>query len=502
MSIPVIETKSLGKSFGSVRANHDINLSVSAGELLCLFGENGAGKSTLSACLTGFYLPDRGEILFKGAKTNLKSPMDAIRLGIGLVHQHFVLVPDFTVLENIIIGSNKSFLVPHAEAEKKLNTLCAHYGIEIDPNVSVQDLSVGEQQWVELLKALYFEVDLLILDEPTATLDVENSKKLFKIIDKLKADGIGLIIITHKLDEVMQSDRVVVLRQGQIAGERRPEDTSREELTRMMVGRDLEVPVRKSRVIDTPRLVLESVSVAGAGQKQDLADISLSVHAGEIVGIAAVAGNGQNPLMEIIAGIRTPNAGRVTLDGQDITNLGVKNIMEIGLGHIPEDRYSQGLVPQFSIAENMILGNHRDEFAQSGLLNRKKMNAFADQEISDFQISTPSRETPAASLSGGNAQRIILARELRLATKVLLANQPTRGLDVGVIEYIHKKVLQKRDEGVAVLLASTELEDLLLLCDRIGVMFEGQLMGVVDVATTSVEEIGLLMAGQRQVQAA
>ncbi|WP_114287931.1 ABC transporter ATP-binding protein [Candidatus Halocynthiibacter alkanivorans] len=502
MRLPTIEARSLCKSFGPVRANHNISFSVNAGELLCLFGENGAGKSTLSACLTGLFPPDAGEILFKGEPLRMASAADAIRKGIGLVHQHFVLVPDFTVLENIVIGSEKGFNVQYVEAEKKLRRICDNYGIGIDPNAWVRDLSVGERQWAELLKALYFDADVLILDEPTATLDVENSKKLFRIIDKLKSDGVALILITHFLDEVMQSDRVAVLRQGELVGIRKTAETTPEELTRMMVGRDLEPIIRERTPVGPDRLVLENVTVIGVGQVPDLDNVSLTVRQGEIFGIAGVAGNGQNPLMEVIAGVRTLAKGRISLDGKDIGGLNARVIKDIGLGHIPDDRFVEGLVSEMSIEENLILGDQRGQFASKLFLDFPKMQRNAVQMIREFQISAPSGETKAGDLSGGNAQRVILAREMRLASKVLLANQPTRGLDVGVIEYIHSRLLEKRADGVAVLIASSELEDLLNLCDRIGVLFQGRLMGIVETEKTNLEEIGLLMAGKVKEDAA
>ena len=496
MTSPIIEARKLYKSFGKVQANRDISFSVNRGELLCLFGENGAGKSTISACLTGLYPPDSGEILFKGKPLRMKSPAEAIRQGIGLVHQHFVLVPDFTVLENIVIGSEKSLVVQYEEAEKKLRHICADYGIEIDPNTLVRDLSVGEKQWAELLKALYFDADVLILDEPTATLDIENSKKLFRMIDKLKADGIALILISHFLDEVMQADRVAVLRHGAVVGIKRTAETTPEELTRMMVGRDLEPKLRDNSKVGEPRLVLENVTVEGSDQLLALNDVSMTIHHGEILGIAGVAGNGQNPLMEVISGIRTLASGRIILDGINISGINARKIKDMGLGHIPDDRFVAGLVPEMSIEENLILGDHRGLYANGALIDFGKMRLSAERAIKEFQISAPSSETPTGNLSGGNAQRVILAREIMLATKVLLANQPTRGLDVGVIEYIHKRLLEKRAQGVAVLIASSELEDLMNLCDRIGVLFQGRLMGIVDAQDTSLEEIGLLMAGQ------
>lgn len=502
MIIPVLEARSLSKSFGPVRANHEISFAVKAGELLCLFGENGAGKSTVSACLTGLFPPDSGDILFKGEKIRMKSAAAAIKLGIGLVHQHFVLVPDFTVLENIIIGSERSFAVQYAAAETKLRKLCETYEIEIGPNARVRDLSVSEQQWVELLKALYFDADVLILDEPTATLDIKNSRKLFQIIEKLKADNVALIIITHKLNEVMQSDRVVVLRQGKVAGIRDTRATNPEELTQLMVGREIARAAFVKTPVGAPRLVLDKVTVAGKGDVPDLDDLTLTVHEGEIFGIAGVAGNGQNALMEVIAGVRKPSRGRLALDGHDITYLDVQAIMAQGLGHIPDDRFREGLVSEFSIAENLILGCHRREFAKGIFIDQTKMQDRAQTDMKAFQVSAPSIHTPVGNLSGGNAQRVILAREFHLSTKVLLANQPTRGLDVGVIEYIYERLLEKKAAGVAIILASAELEDLLTLCDRIGVMFQGRLVGVVDTASSNLSEIGLLMAGHQTGQAA
>ena len=496
MMAAVLSTHNLRKSFGPVRANNDITISVESGELLCLFGENGAGKSTLSACLTGLLQPDSGDIIFKGKKVRLKSAAEAILMGIGLVHQHFVLVPDFTVLENIVIGAEHGLVVNYAAAEQKLRALCNTYDIEIAPNARVRDLTVGEQQWVELLKALYFQASVLILDEPTATLDIEGSKKLFRIIDMLRSTGMAIIIITHKLDEVMQSDRVTVLRQGRVVGELMTAQTTPAELTRLMVGHEIEARQRTGAVAGQARLVLENVTVLGAGQKPDLDAVSLTVHRGEILGIAGVAGNGQTPLIEVIAGINRPTSGRILVDGVDITELGARQTMALGVGHIPDDRFEKGLVGEFSIAENLILGNHRDRYAKGLFVDRALMAQKARKAMDDFSIAAPGAETQVCNLSGGNAQRVILARELDIAQSVLLANQPTRGLDVGVIEYIHRRILDKRGEGVATIYASSELEALLYLCDRIGVMFQGRLMGIVDTNGTSLEEIGLLMAGR------
>lgn len=494
---PVLSVRGLTKTFGPVRANDAVSFDVAAGELVCLFGENGAGKSTLSACLAGLHAPDDGEILLDGKPVRFSTAADAIGAGIALVHQHFVLVDDFTVLENIVLGHERGLFVNYRAAEKKLRALCQRYDISVKPNARVGDLTVGERQWVELLKALYHEAAVLILDEPTATLDLRESRKLFRIIDELKAAGVALILISHSLDEVMRSDRVIVLRQGQVVGERSTRDTTPQELTRLMVGREVERKYRGGSRPGRPCLSVEHVTIRRPGGTPILDDINFSVAEGEIFGLAGVAGNGQKPLMEAIAGVLPLSSGRILIDGELLADLDIHAIQKLGVGHIPEDRLSEGLVGDFSIAENIALGSHRDVFANGHFLNRNAIRVAATMAIDDYQIVAPSTDTRARALSGGNAQRVVLARELAAASRVLLANQPTRGLDVGVIEYIHGRLVEKRAAGCAVILASSELEDLLNLSDRIGVMFQGRLMGIVDANSTSIEDIGLMMAGQK-----
>ncbi|PIP00030.1 ABC transporter ATP-binding protein [Pleomorphomonas carboxyditropha] len=495
---PVLSVRGLTKTFGPVRANDAVSFDVGAGELVCLFGENGAGKSTLSACLAGLHSPDGGEIVLNGEPVRFSTAADAIVAGIALVHQHFLLVDDFTVLENIVLGHERGLFVNYRAAEKKLRALCRRYGISVRPDARVGDLTVGERQWVELLKALYHEAAVLILDEPTATLDLQESRKLFRIIDELKTAGVALVLISHSLAEVMRSDRVVVLRQGRVVGERATSETTPQELTRLMIGREVERKHRGSSRPGRPCLDVEHVTIRRPGGAPILDDISFSVAEGEIFGLAGVAGNGQKPLMEAIAGVLPFSSGRVLIDGELLADLDVHGIQKLGVGHIPEDRLSEGLVGDFSIAENIALGSHRDVFADGHFLNRGAIRVAAAVAIADYQIAAPSAETRARALSGGNAQRVVLARELAAASRVLLANQPTRGLDVGVIEYIHDRLIEKRAAGCAVVLASSELEDLLNLSDRIGVMFQGRLMGIVDARSTSIEEIGLMMAGQKR----
>jgi simple sugar transport system ATP-binding protein len=499
MNVQILRTESLSKRFGSVTANDGISIDVQTGEILCLFGENGAGKSTLSSCLTGFLAPDSGKIIYKGDAVRFSSAADAIRIGIGMVHQHFVLIEEFTVLENIIVGAQPGgVLLQKDAAELRLRELCGTYGIELDFHALVRDLSVGEQQWVELLKALFLGADLLILDEPTATLGPEDSKRLFKIIEKIRGEGLSIILISHKLEEVMQSDRVSVLRKGQLVGTVVTSQTTPHELTRMMVGRDVALTTaRDAAEQGDVRLELLDVSVAGRHDLPALENISFTVRSHEILGIAGVAGNGQNELMEVIAGLRQVQSGQIMLDGRTISGRAVKDIMSVGVGHIPDDRFREGLVPGFSIAENLILGNQRSaDFCTGPFLDRSSIDRFAGEKMTGFQIDAPSGKTPVGNLSGGNAQRVILAREMKQAKRLLLANQPTRGLDVGAIEYVYQQLLEQRREGNAILFASAELEDLFQICDRIAVLFKGRLMGIVDPAKTDVQEIGLMMAGQ------
>lgn len=495
-----LRVEGLTKRFAGVTANDGVDFDLEVGEIHCLFGENGAGKSTLSACIFGFCTPDAGQIVVRGQPVEMHSPRDAIKLGIGMVHQHFVLVPEFTVLENIIVGTQKSgWRLDDRAARQKLKSLCDAYGIEIDLDAYVWELAVGRQQWVEILKALYLDVQILILDEPTAVLTPDESARLFAIMRKMCANGMSIILITHKVAEVMQSNRVTVLRKGKAVATVQTRDTSPEELARLMVGREVSFSVNKSTVApgDTV-LEVSGLGARGYWNEAVLNQVSLSIARHEILGIAGVAGNGQKELFEVLSGVRWAREGTIRLNGEDVSRLTPRAMMDRGVGHIPDDRFREGLVGPFSIAENLILGWQRNAKYRTGLfLDRGKIAALSKTMMAQYQIAARDDEVPVENLSGGNAQKVILAREFLHSSGLLLANQPTRGLDIGVIEYVYAQLLQKREEGFAILLASEELSDLFNLADRIAVMFKGDIVGVVDPKTTTVEEVGMLMAGRR-----
>ncbi|HET6618675.1 MAG TPA: ABC transporter ATP-binding protein [Dongiaceae bacterium] len=492
-----LSTRHLSKRFGPVQANDGVSLDVAAGELHCLLGENGAGKSTLSACLYGLYQPDSGLILVDGIEQDFRSPADAIAAGIGMVHQHFVLVPTFSVLENIIVGTGAGLALNLAGARARVRALCERHGLEIDLDATIEDLSVGEQQWVEIVKALHLGARILILDEPTAVLTPQESDRLFALLSRMKADGLSIILISHKMNEVMRSDRVSVLRRGRLVGTVATQATTRDELTLMMIGRHLQPVEAEPRAGDHPPVVqVRDVSLRDARGVRVLDGLSLELRAGEVLGLAGVAGNGQRELIEAIAGIRRVDGGDILLDGKSIAASLARSIARQGVGHVPEDRFRDGLVPDFSIAENIILGQQWDARWRSGLLlDGGRMTRHAAAAIEEFSIAATGPDAPLSKLSGGNAQKVILARELAKATRCLLCNQPTRGLDVGVIEYVHQEILRKRDQGVAVLLASEELEDLIALSDRIAVIFRGRIMGTLARGSADIVRLGRMMAG-------
>jgi simple sugar transport system ATP-binding protein len=492
-----LSIRNLGKRFGPVQANDDVSLDVAAGELHCLLGENGAGKSTLSACLYGLYRPDGGRILVDGLEQAFRSPADAIAAGIGMVHQHFVLVPTFTVLENIVVGTGTGVTLDLAVARRRIRALCERHGLEIALDAVVENLSVGEQQWVEIVKALYLGARILILDEPTAVLTPQESDRLFALLSRMKADGLSIILISHKMNEVMRSDRVSVLRRGRVVGTVATSAVTRDELTRMMIGRDLQPVEAKPRMAsNVPVVQVRDVTLHDSRGVRVLDGLCLELNAGEVLGLAGIAGNGQRELIEAIAGIRRLDGGDILLDGRSIGESRARAIGRLGVGHVPEDRFKDGLVPDFSIAENVILGQHWDATWRRGpLLDGNRMAHHANASIAEFSIVATGPDARIRSLSGGNAQKVILARELAKATRCLLCNQPTRGLDVGVMEYVHKEILRKRDQGVAVLLASEELEDLIALSDRIAVIFRGRIMGVVPRGSADIARLGRMMAG-------
>jgi simple sugar transport system ATP-binding protein len=495
----LLHTEALTKRFPLVVANDAISFDVRQGEIHCLLGENGAGKSTLAGCLYGVYRPDAGQVFFKGQPVTLSSPNDAIQLGVGMVHQHFVLVPPLTVIENIVVGTDSSgVLLDLRQAEQKLTSLCETYGMDLDLRAEVWQLSVGEQQWVEILKALYMDVELLILDEPTAVLTPQETDKFFSILKQMRDDGLSIVFITHKLREVMEvSDRVTILQKGKHVATVNTAEVTQVDLACMMVGREVVFRIEKEALPPgEPVLEIKELRARNDKGQPALQGIDLTVHQHEIVGIAGIAGNGQKELFEVVVGVRRAEEGQVLLDGEDVTGISPRSIMAKGVAHVPADRIHEGLVMEFSVAENLILGSQRIRPRRWGLfLEREAMMEFARECISSFEITTPSPDQSAQVLSGGNLQKVILARELSQQPRCLIANQPTRGLDVGAIEYVHRRLLEQRGSGVGILLFSEDLEELFNLADRIAVLFKGQIMGVFDTHETEIARIGLLMAG-------
>ena len=495
----ILETIRLTKQFGSVVANDGVDFTLRKAEIHCLLGENGAGKSTLAECLYGYYHPESGEIHHKGRAVSLSSPSDAINLGIGMVHQHFILIEPLSVVENIIIGTKmKSTLLNLAQAERKIQDLCDQYGVQLNLKAKIWQLSVGEQQWVEILKALYVGCEILILDEPTAVLTPQETERMFGVLRQMKSQGLSIILITHKLGEVMDiSDRVTVLRKGKRINTVDTRDVTKEDLARMMVGRSVIFRVHKD-ALEPGEVVLEAQglrALSDMGQEM-LRGIDLAVHSREILAIAGVAGNGQRELFETLIGARKATAGRVLLRGEDITGLPPRKRLLKGLAHVPEDRIRMGLIPEFSIAENLILGNQRLAPFRKGLgIDDGQVQKFAKESVETFEIATPSIRQRTRFLSGGNQQKVILARELHQRPQAFLVHQPTRGLDVGVIEYVHQQILALRSSGAAILLMSEDLSEIFSLADRILVMYRGAIMGAFPADETRLDEIGCLMAG-------
>ena len=495
---PLLRTQALTKKFHQVVAIDSVSFDVRPGEIHCLLGENGAGKSTLAECIYGFYQPEQGEIVVDGEPVQMSSPAEAIGRGIGMVHQHFVLVPTLSVLENIIVGTNTSgMLLDLGKAEKEVKGLCERYCVELDLATKVWQLPVGQQQWVEILKVLYVGARLLILDEPTAVLTPQESRALFEILKMMTRENMSVILISHKLNEVLQSDRVTILRKGKKVATVKTAETSREGLTAMMIGREVDISLTKDDPVMGPEiLAIKNLMALNDRGQAALRGIDLVVRGGEIVGIAGVAGNGQKELFETLIGVRKARSGRVSLLGEDITRRSPKYIQEKGVAFIPEDRFAEGLVPDFSVEENLILGSQRAAgFKSRGFIDYARVTDFAKKCIARYEIATPSPKTLTRTLSGGNAQKLIVAREFAREAKLTLANQPSRGLDVGVIEYMHQALLEKRREGGAVLLASEDLDELYNIADTIVVIYQGQIMGRFPAADVDIQQIGLLMVG-------
>ncbi len=495
---PLVRMEGIVKRFPGVLANDHVNFELLPGEIHALLGENGAGKTTLMNILYGIYQPDDGKIFVKGKEVRIRSPRDAIRLGIGMVHQHFLLVDKHTVAENLAMGYARSFLNPLREVKDRIRDFAEKYGIQVDPDAYIWQLSVGEQQKVEIVKALYAGADILILDEPTSVLTPQEARDLFNVLRRMKEDGKGIVFITHKLSEVFEvADRVTVMRRGRVVGTLRVEEATKESLARMMVGRDVvfeleKVPGKPGR----PVLEVRDLIVLGDRGREAVKGISFEVREGEIFGVAGVAGNGQRELVQAIVGLRRVKSGSVSVMGVDATNKSPREIAELGVGHIPEERLKFGIVPDMSVAENSVLKSYyRPPYRRGLLLDYGEIRRTAESLINEYEIAVPSPDTQARLLSGGNMQKLIVGREMRRDPKLIVASNPTFGLDVGATEYIRKLLLKKRDEGRAILLVSGDLDEVIQLSDRIAVMFEGRFVGVVRPEEVAREEIGLMMSG-------
>ena len=488
------------KRFPGVTANADVDLTLHQGEILCLLGENGAGKSTLMNVVYGLYQPDEGHLVVRGEKVSFASSADAISRGIGMVHQHFQLVPVMTVAENVVLGKEgrRGPFLDMEGARREVRRLSERYGLDVDPDAVVGELSVGAQQRVELVKALYRDADILILDEPTAVLTPQEVVDFFDVVRSLVDSGKSVIFITHKLREVMAvADTVVIMRSGRVVSSSPARGATERGLAREMVGRDVGFEVVKSAARPGPP-VLEVAGLQVADDRGHLTveGVDLVVHAGEIVGIAGVEGNGQRELVEALAGMRTVQAGTIRICGSETTRGSPRDVENLGVGHVPEDRGKHGLVGAYSITDNLVLNRyHRRQFSRRWVLNRAVMRQHAERLVQQFDIRASSAEVPAGTLSGGNQQKIVMARELAGDIRLLLVAQPTRGLDVGSIEFVHRQIVDRRDAGAAVLLVSAELDEVLALSDRVGVLYRGRLVAVMDRSDADREKVGLLMAG-------
>ena len=502
----VIEMLNIRKEFPGIVANDNITLQVKKGEIHALLGENGAGKSTLMNVLFGLYQPEKGEIRVNGEKVHITNPNIANDLGIGMVHQHFMLVDPLTVTENIILGKEPTKLgqINLKEASEEIRKISEQYGLQVDPDAKIADISVGMQQRVEILKTLYRGANILIFDEPTAVLTPQEISELISIMKRLIEEGKSIILITHKLKEIMEvCDRVTVIRRGQGIGTVNVSDTNENDLASLMVGR--EVVFKTEKADSKPKqdvLKIENLTVKDARHVTTVNNLNLTVRAGEIVGIAGVDGNGQSELIEAITGLRKIDSGTVKLNDRDITKFPPRKVTESGLGHIPQDRHKHGLVLDYPMDLNMVLQTYYQKpYSKYGILDFKAITKKAKELIAEFDVRTPSEKTLARALSGGNQQKAIIARELDRNPDLLIAAQPTRGLDVGAIEFIHQRLIDHRDQGKAVLLVSFELDEIMNVSDRIAVMYEGQVVAIVDPKETTEQELGLLMAGSNREEA-
>ena len=497
---PALEMRGITKRYPGVVANDHIDLEVRPGEIHALLGENGAGKTTLMNILYGLATPDEGEILLDGTATRIANPTDAISRGINMVHQHFMLVPVLTVAENILLGEETMagpIFLDRKEAKRRIVELGKRFGFEIDPDVKVGDLSVGWQQRVEILKALYRNAKVLVLDEPTAVLTPQETDEIFAVLRRLAHDGHSIVFISHKLYEVLAiADRITVIRRGRVVGSRIPSETDEEDLAALMVGRDVQLVVDRGESHPAGvRLEVRGLKVRDDRGVDAVRGVDFEIRAGEIFGIAGVAGNGQDELVEAIVGLRRPTEGTVTLDGRDVTFASTREMTKLGTGYVPADRHRFGLVLSFSVADNLVLTDYyRAPYARGIVRNDDAIEEHGAVAVKEFDIRTPSALVLAGALSGGNQQKVVVAREFDGEPRLLVLDQPTRGLDVGSIEFIHRQAIKKRDAGTAVLLVSAELDEILELSDRVAVMYRGQIVDIVDGRTADRNEVGILMA--------
>jgi general nucleoside transport system ATP-binding protein len=498
---PILELRNITKRFPGVLANDSISLTLNQGEIHALLGENGAGKTTLMNILYGLYEQDEGEILVNGKEIKVESPSDAIAAGIGMVHQHFMLIPVFTVTENVMLGQEATKtggFLDHKTAAEKISQISDQFNLQVHPYDYIKDLPVGVQQRVEIIKLLYREAEILILDEPTAVLTPQEVDELFKIMHSLVDQGKSIIFITHKLREVLKiADRITVIRRGKVIGETTPQEADQNKLAEMMVGREVRLELEKSphQIKDTV-LKVSNLIVEDERDQVAVDDVSFEVRAGEILGIAGVQGNGQTELVQAMTGLRQPEEGKISLLGKDVTNYTPRQFTELGSAHVPEDRQRDGLVLTFPVVDNLILNTYYLEpFCKGVILQDDVSLDTANKLVQEFDIRTPSARTNVGSLSGGNQQKVIVAREFSRPIQLLVASQPTRGLDVGSIEYIHGRILQKRDEGCAIVVVSSELDEIMELSDRIAVMYRGKIVDILSAEEATKEKVGLLMAG-------
>lgn len=496
-----VELRNITKRFGDLVANDQVSLTIRPGEILGLLGENGAGKTTMMNVLYGLYSADGGEIFIDGKLASFASPKDAIAAGIGMVHQHFMLVPVFTVAENVVLGVEPTGAFDHLDlkrARERVRSIGAEYGLEVDPDALIEDIPVGLQQRVEIIKTLFRSAEIVIFDEPTAVLTPQEVKEFFKIVRSLCDAGKGIVFITHKLGEIIElADHVKVLRGGRVVGEGDPKKMSKVELAEMMVGRPVDLVVDKvAATPGKPMLEVTGLQVLGEGGDIAVDGVDFTVHEGEIVGIAGVQGNGQTELIEAITGLRPVADGRISFEGKDITDHSPRQVHALRIAHIPEDRQKSGIISDFTLAENMVLDSYYEErFGRGVALHWPDINLQAAKDVLDFDVRTPSIFNAASTLSGGNQQKLVAARELSRDIKLIIASQPTRGIDVGSIEYIHQRIVAARDKGVGALIVSTELDEIMALSDRILVMYRGRIVKEFAGGGDDVTEIGMAMAG-------